>query len=344
MRIEDRIKRTGLELGFTHVGIAPVHDYEDYEQEILSRPDYAPFASTETSLLRKIARTKTLNPNARSVICSTLGFSGIDYPDNLTPSVARVYLSRTYTPPSDMQHGLQIEAFARALESMGLSIDRNQFNIPQRLACAEAGVVTLGRNNFAYTPEDGSFNILVTFLTTEELECDEPTLRCDCPENCRRCIQACPTRAIAAPRRLALDRCILFNNQRFEPGAQEDIWAEMGQRIHGCDECQLACPRNRAVLEKPKRRDAFLDALAEEFDLEKILNLDPEYYDTTVRPIMYNYIKDYDIFRRNAAIALGNTHDPSHVPALRRALDTTDREPVRKAIEWAIERLDRIEA
>lgn len=344
MRIEDRIKRTGLELGFTHVGIAAVHDYEDYEREVLSRPDYAPFTSTETSLLRRIAHPKTLHPDAQSVICATLGFGNIAYPDSLTSSVARTYLSRTYSPPANTQHGAQIEAFACALEGMGLAIDRNQFNLPQRLACAEAGVVTLGCNNFAYTPEDGSFIILVTFLTTAKLECDEPTWQCECPDNCNLCIQACPTQAIAAARRLLLDRCILFNNQRFEPGAQEGIWEEMGLRIHGCDECQLVCPRNHAVLAAPKRRDAFLDLLGEEFDLEKILALDNAYYDAVVHPIMYNYIKDNDIFRRNAAIALGNTGDPAHLPALRSALDATDREPVRKAIVWAIERLEKVEA
>ena len=134
--------------------------------------------------------------------------------------------------------------------------------------------------------------------------------------------------------------CILFNNQRFEPGAQDEIWEEMGLRIHGCDECQLACPRNHAALHAPKRQDVFLETLTREFDLEKVLELDEEYYETVVHPIMYNYIKDADIFRRNAAIAIGNSGDPVHLPALRRALDATDREPVRKAIAWAIKRLE----
>lgn len=339
MKIEEKIKAKGLELGFSHVGIAPVHDYEDYEREVLSRPDYSPFASSETSLLRKIARTKTLHPQAQSVICATLGYGGIDYPSELVSSVARAYLSRAYTPPQDMQHGVQIEAFARALEGMGLAVDRDQFNVPQRLACAEAGVVTLGRNNFAYTPEDGSFNILVTFLTTTELEYDEPTLQCECPVNCDLCIRSCPTRAIAGPRRLLLDRCILFNNQRFEPGAQKTIWADMGCRIHGCDECQLSCPRNRAVLKGAKRQDAFLKLIAAKFDLEKILILDGNYFDEVVHPIMYNYIRDPDIFRRNAAIALGNSGDPSHLPMLKHALESIESEPVREAIQWAIERL-----
>lgn len=340
MKIEDAIKRKGLELGFTHVGIARVHDYEDYEREVMSRPDYEPFAKDPDSLLRKLARPKTLHPEANSVVCATIGFSDVEYPEKMVHSVARAYLSRTYTPPSNFRQGVLIEAFARSLEDMGLVVNRDQFNIPQRLACAEAGIVTLGRNNFAYTPEDGSFVILVTFLVNERLAYDEPTLECECPSGCASCICSCPTRAIASPRRLLLDRCILFNNQRFAPGAQESIWECMGQRIHGCDECQLSCPRNHDVLHRFKGRDAFLDEIADEFDLEKILDLDDDYYASVVKPVMYNYITDLDIFRRNAAVALGNSGDPAHLPALRKALGSNGNAAVRLAIEWAIRRLE----
>lgn len=339
MKIEDKIKRIGLELSFTHVGIAPLHDYGDYEHEVLNRPDYQVFAATPDSLLRRLARAKALRPEANSVVCATLGFGRVFYPDALARSVARAYLSRTYMPPAGMRHGAQIEAFARALENLGLTVDRDQFAVPQRLACAEAGIVTLGRNNFAYTPEDGSFNILVTFLVDARLECDEPTLRCDCPEGCSACMRACPTQGIAEPRRLLLDRCLLFNHQRYEPGMQEGAWDSMGLRIHGCDECQLACPRNQEVLRGSCERDAFLEQLSADFDLEKILVLDEDYYEAVVRPIMYNYIKDFDLFRRNAAVALGNTEDPAHLSALERALEATNNEEVLKAVAWAIGKL-----
>lgn len=113
----------------------------------------------------------------------------------------------------------------------------------------------------------------------------------------------------------------------------------MGVRIHGCDVCQTVCPRNRKALEKAVVKDPFLELLDDEFDLEKILFLDDAYYDETVRPIMYNYIKDPNIFRRNAAVALGNTGDPGHIDALRKARDLFDDEDLLKAIDWAIDRL-----
>ena len=92
------------------------------------------------------------------------------------------------------------------------------------------------------------------------------------------------------------------------------------------------------MLENASRKDWFLEELKKDFDLERILLLDDDYYEDVVRPIMYNYIGDMDLFRRNAAIALGNTGDPSHVPALEKAME--DKNPlVFEAAQWAIEKL-----
>lgn len=268
-----------------------------------------------------------------------LGFSHIDYPDKPLASVARTYLARVYSPQPGTIHAFQLEELASYLESLGMRVERNQFCVPQRIACAEAGIVTLGNNNFAYTEQGGSFVILVTFLVDEKLRPSGSGVKNGCPDGCSICRDACPTGAITGPRDLDLSRCILFNNQRFDPGAQESIWSDMGVRIHGCDVCQTVCPRNRKALEKAVVKDPFLELLDDEFDLEKILFLDDAYYDETVRPIMYNYIKDPNIFRRNAAVALGNTGDPGHIDALRKARDLFDDEDLLKAIDWAIDRL-----
>ena len=337
---EDAIVRKGLELGFSNVGFAAVRDYPEYLEEARSRPNYGIFADADDALITRLSQTKTLNPWAKSIVCATLGFSSTDYPEALLRSVARIYQARVYSPQPGTVHAFQLDAFADFLEEQGMRVERNQFCVPQRIACAEAGIVTFGNNNFAYTKQDGSFVVLVTFLVDAELApTGTGTPANGCPAGCTRCIDACPTGAIIGPQRLDLDRCILFNNQRFEPGAQEEIWADRGERIHGCDVCQEVCPRTHHALANASDTDPFLELLAQEFDLEKVLVLDDAYYDAVVQPIMYNYIKDRDIFRRNAAVALGNTGDRAHLPALRKARETTDNPHVLKAIDWAIDRL-----
>lgn len=333
------ISRKALELGFTNVGFTKVRDYPEYEKEVRSRPDYKPFTEKDDSLLIRLSRTKTLFPWAKSILCTTLGFSSTVYPENLLQSVARTYLARVYSPQPGTLHRFQIDQLADYIEEMGIRIERNQFCMPQRIACAEAGIVTLGNNNFAYTKQDGSFCILVTFLIDMDLASSDPEITNGCPTGCTKCIDACPTHAILALGRLDLSRCILFNNQRFQPGAQEAIWDQMEMRIHGCDICQEVCPRNKKPLEKATRADSYLELLSSEFDLEKILLLDSEYYERVVNPIMYNYIKDMDIFRRNAAIALGNSGDPLHLPALRQARTESENPKVLEAIDWAIAKL-----
>ena len=72
--------------------------------------------------------------------------------------------------------------------------------------------------------------------------------------------------------------------------------------------------------------------------MRRILLLTDEYYDRVVRPIMYNYIRHHRYFKRNAAIALGNSGDRSHIPFLRQALE--DPEPlVRGYAAWGLGRL-----
>ena len=72
--------------------------------------------------------------------------------------------------------------------------------------------------------------------------------------------------------------------------------------------------------------------------LERILFLDQDYYERFVRPIMFNYIKDLDLFRRNAAIAMGNSGEARYLPALEAAAQQGT-PTVREAALWAIDQI-----
>lgn len=346
MNIAEKIKQKGLELGYTHVGITSADDFPEYEEELLGREDYEIWTEKDRTKypgrtnLRAACRPRSFYPEGKSIICATWGYSQYVYPEELTPYVARAYLCRAYVPQAESAAGIRANEFRRYIKSLGIGIYEGEQEIPDRMACARAGIITYGKNNFAYTKEDGSFNILYTFLVDRELPCDEPTIRRDCPEQCRLCIDACPTHAILAPGRLHPQHCMMNNNQLPMGKLPQERWDMLGVHIHGCDDCQVACPRNRAVLSRANRKDPLLELLKSKFDLEQILLLTDEYYEEVVRPIMYNYIRDLNIFRRNAAIALGNSNDPSHIPALKKAL-AFDCEGVREAAQWAIEKLEK---
>jgi epoxyqueuosine reductase len=85
-------------------------------------------------------------------------------------------------------------------------------------------------------------------------------------------------------------------------------------------------------------QDPYLVRLAERFSLTKMLEMSDVFFGKTVLPIMYNYMKDKKYFQRNAAIALGNTGDPEHIPALDRAMEDPE-ELVRGYAAWALGRI-----
>ena len=340
--LTSKIKRKALELGFAKVGITTAEDFPEYVQEIFDRaPGYDEWIARPKSMVAG-AKPHQYMPEAKSIVCAVYDYSDIHYPEKLTASVGRAYLSRAYSPLPDTIHGLRAQALQDYLTKLGCKLDDSKTVLPARIACARAGIITYGRNNFAYADGCGSFILLYTYLIDTELEYDAPTITCKCPPNCHKCIDACPTGALYAPGKLIPQKCLLYSHMR-DKAIPDEMKAVNGTYIHGCDCCQTACPRNQGVLKKAVRKDPFLEQLETEFDLEKVLFMDDEYYERVVHPIMYNYIRKPEVFRRNAAIALGNTGDLEHVPALKAALDT-DEPMVREAAAWALGRIGGEEA
>ena len=336
------IKRKALELGFVRAGITTPDAFDGYVDAVVARAGYEDLwqASQPGSPFRKMAQPREAVPGVKSIISLVRAFGDVSYPGNLLAYAGRTYLSRSYAPHADTMEGQRVELFERYLAELGVTslYDHTNMQLIDRAVAARAGVITYGKNNFAYADEYGSFITLVTIPVDAELECEVHEPRRACPVDCRKCVDACPTGAIAEDGALDPRKCVIYSN--FVPGEYKHpaIQELIGTRIHGCDACQEACPRNQHALQNATVKDPFLEWLSTEFKLERVLFADDDYYEACIKPVMYNYITDLDIFRQNAAIAMGNSGDKNYLPALERAAETGS-EQVRRFATRAIEKL-----
>ena len=348
MTLTEKIKLKAMELGFADIGICPADEFTDYINVLKERSDYYDFYISRPMDPLKGASPRSVDPSARSVISLAWDFSNISFPENLTRIMGRAYMARCYAPPKDSVNGAMLHLFKKFLQENGCNVLKGIW-IPDRAAAVRSGIATYGKNNFAYLRGGSSFCAFASVVVDVVLDYDAPAenLR-PCPENCRLCQDACPTGALEAPGRLNPKKCIGYLNWFTQEGwlppspdgtpathIPQNLRDSIGTRIHGCDACQEVCPRNKKALAQPKIRDRFLDHIAEKITLENILFMDVESYTAYIKPVMYNYIGDIKYFRRNAAIAMGNSGDEKYLPYLEKAL--SDEDPlIREYSAWAI--------
>jgi epoxyqueuosine reductase len=291
--------------------------------------------------LMKGAEPRALMPEAKSIVVVAHDFFKTSFPEELLGRIGRLYQARAYSAPPHRLNGARRQLMKEFLEKNGCKVLADPV-IPARLSAARAGVASYGRNTFAFAEGVGSFIVITTFLVDKELEYDKPTMEVKCPPKCTACIDACPTGAILEPLKMNPLRCIAFNTfttQDGRPGISScippDVREKMGGWIHGCDICQEACPRNHKKLTATLPPDEFLTKIAKDFSLARLLKLSDDFYARTVHPLMYNYISEKKYFRRNAAIAMGNSGDSSFVPVLGEAMQEADG-MVRSHVAWAL--------
>lgn len=336
---KDRIKARAAELGFCKVGFTTTDDLPHVYEEAVRR-NYPPFLM---NIIERGSQPRLIAPEARSIIVLAYDYSATKFPENLVEHVGRTYLSRSFMPPADSPARERLNAFEAYLEEEGVPFEPDRIQLSIRAAAQRAGVISYGRNNFAYVDGVGSFVTLYAYFTPLEFEPDEPAPDCLCPPNCHTCIDSCPMNAMPRPFDLDAEKCMVWNNAlRYSRGGNRDVPEELrdglGSHVHGCDACQMVCPRNQKALRGEKIPDPVLERIAADFTLENLLHMPEGFYESCVRPIMYNYVNDPIAFQRNAAIAMGNSLNPDYIEHLEAELDHPD-EMMREHVRWAINKI-----
>ncbi len=199
---------------------------------------------------------------------------------------------------------------------------------------AKAGIGWRGKHTLLLNREAGSWFFLGEIYTNLPLPVDEP--QPDHCGTCRRCIDVCPTGAIVAPYQLDARRCISYLTIEHKGEIPEELRPLMGNRIYGCDDCQLVCPWNRfaqkADVEDFSVRNQ-LDAAA----LTELFAWSEEEFERRLEGSAIRRI-GHERWLRNLAVGLGNAPTSAAVVAALEARRDHPSALVRSHVAWALKR------
>lgn len=201
----------------------------------------------------------------------------------------------------------------------------------ERDFAGESGLGWNGKSTMQIHRALGTWFFLAEIITTLELEPDAPQR--DLCGKCTRCMDACPTAAITAARRLDARRCISYLTIENKGSIPPEFRKAVGDRIYGCDDCLEACPWNRFAKESREAAFQARDAVFQ-MKLRDFLKLTDEGFRLLFRKSPIKRIKR-PAFLRNVCVALGNVGTPEDLPALEEAADAA--EPlIAEHARWAI--------
>ena len=197
---------------------------------------------------------------------------------------------------------------------------------------AKSGVGWRGKHTLLLTRDAGSFFFLGEIYTDLPLPLTPPASE-HCG-SCHACIDACPTRAIVAPYQLDARRCISYLTIELKGSIPEQLRPLIGNRVYGCDDCQLVCPWNRYARPSPlpdfEVRNGLDDAALATLFAWTEAEFERRMRGSAIRRI------GYERWSRNLAVGLGNA---SYTEAIVAALAARRDDPsrlVREHVEWAL--------
>jgi epoxyqueuosine reductase len=333
------IKRWARELGFADVGISGTDLGKDeaYLERWLAdghhgEMDYMARHGTRRS------RPAELEPGTLRVVSVRMDYippgtaNAWDViNDGEKAYVARYALGRDYHKV--MRNRLQKLAgkIGEVIGDFGYRAYVDSAPVLEKALARNAGLGWIGKHTVVINKRAGSYFFLGELYTDLPLPVDEPaTAHCG---SCRRCIDICPTQAIVAPYRLDARKCISYLTIELKGSIPEELRAPIGNRIFGCDDCQLICPWNKFAQEATEPDFAPRHSL----DGPKLVDLfawsEAEFLARTEGMAIRR--TGYEGWLRNLAVGLGNA--PTSVEILSaleaRADDASD--VVREHVAWA---------
>jgi epoxyqueuosine reductase len=338
-QLVDDIKAWGLALGFQQVGVSDIDlsQHEKHLEEWLKQ-GYQGEMEFMAAHGTKRARPDELVPGTLRVISVRMNYLPPDasFAKHLSNPelgyISRYALGRDYHKVLRNRLKQLGQKISEHLQDVSFRPFVDSAPILEHAIAEKAGIGWTGKHSLTINKEAGSWFFLGELFINLPLPVDQAVEE-NCGQ-CTACLTICPTQAIVAPYKVDARRCISYLTIEYDGVIPEEFRSAMGNRIYGCDDCQLICPWNRYgkitdekdFLPREKLHGQTLLTLFAWDETQFLKNTEG----SPIRRIGYNK------WQRNIAIALGNA-PPS--TAIKNALEQkyqTASDVVKVHIEWAL--------
>ena len=337
-----QVKRWGNELGFQQTGIAGIELRED---ESRLEDWLALNFHGEMDYMRrhgqKRSRPAALVPGTVRVVTARMDYLPANAADAEAvlnaphlAYISRYALGRDYHKV--LRNRLQVLAdrITAAVGKSGYRVFVDSAPVLEKALARNAGLGWIGKHTNLLHREAGSWFFLGEIYTDLPLPLDPPHREDHCGR-CSACIEVCPTRAIVAPYQLDARRCISYLTIELRGSIPLEFRKLIGNRIYGCDDCQLVCPWNRFA------------RLSAEKDFQARHGLDAQQLVVLFRWSEEDFLRytegsairriGYECWLRNIAVALGNAPPTADVIAALREKAAHPSALVREHVLWALQ-------
>ena len=339
----NQIRQWGQELGFQKLGISDTDLAEQHETRLLNwlAKGYHGEMTYISAHGRKRSRPAELVPGTIRIISVRMNYlppAGLS-PRKVLSSPELAYISR-YALGRDYHTVLRqrLRKLADRIQTVtgpfGYRIFVDSAPVLEKAIAAKSGLGWIGKHTNLLSRQAGSWFFLGELYTDLPLPADEAVAQ-HCG-NCQRCIEACPTKAILDPFELDARRCISYLTIELRGAIPIEFRPLMGNRIYGCDDCQIVCPWNRFA-EMSDIKDFQIRHGLDAASLARLFLWHEEKFLKNTEGTVIRRI-GYECWLRNIAVALGNAPSSDNTLAALRARENHSSELVREHVVWALGR------
>ena len=340
-----QIKQWGQELGFQQVGITDTNlpEAEAYLKIWLANNFHGEMDYMQRHGLKR-SRPELLHPGTVRIISVRMDYLP-EYAIAMNQALAEptsAYISR-YALGRDyhklmrnrlqkLADTIQAEIGSHAPDAMRAFVDSAP--VLEKALAEKAGLGWIGKHSNVINRKAGSWFFLGELFTNLPLPVDSPaTAHCG---DCRACLDICPTQAIIAPYQVDARRCVSYLTIELHGSIPESLRPLIGNRIYGCDDCQIICPWNRFAKLTGEQDFSPRHRLNTRQLLEVFAWSEAEFLAKTEGSAIRRI--GHQRWLRNIAVALGNAPASALIiDTLKTRLDD-DSDIVREHVRWALAR------